>query len=336
MKILLCLGLMIVNDVLASPCLIIPDEAIKIRQKALSFRLTYLKNKAHHDDLSFIERARIAVKSNTDDYSLVLTIKVEKEKRLYGPLLQLSADAQGWLNAGNMLQFYRECGTYYIESSIMESSMRLLISYHPETIEQAEKLRKLLSTNLFDTLEQTNIGKIPIKLYMETWGNGKVQAPNNKKIIKAWISQALLRIYQPKGGKIKQVHQVLWKSHFPAVAIYCTDNKSKCELNKFYREHEQRENKKLRLCNRSRLLELIKIHNNASLRECLHSLSYNCLKLLQSLKQIKNADETCLSTEIFKTDKKLSEETDCMQDYDMFTIVTKACHSQHVYQSKTK
>jgi hypothetical protein len=305
--ILLCLGLIIVNDVLASPCLIIPEEAIKIRQKALTFRLTYLKNKAdiHNDDLSFIERARFAVKSNTDDYSLVLTIKVEKQKRLYGPLLQLSKEAQAWLDAGKMLQFYRQCGTHYIESSIFESSMRLWISYHPETIEQAEKLQKLFSTNLYETLEQTNIGKIPIKLYMEAWGNAKIEPPKNKTVIKAWINQALLRIYQPEGGKIKQIYRVPWKSNFPAVAIYCTHNKFKCELNKFYKEHEQRENQKLRLCNQSRVLELMKTHNNASVRECLHSLSYNCLKLLQSLKQ----NKACLSTEIFKAPEKFSEKT---------------------------
>jgi len=299
------LGLIILNDVSASPCLIIPDEAIKIRQKALTFRLTYLKNEAdiHNDDFSFIERARIAVKSNTDDYTLVLTIKVEKQKRLYGPLLQLSADAQGWLDAGNMLEFYRKCGTHYIESSIIESSMRLWISYYPETIEQAEKLQQFLSGNLFETLEQTNIGKIPIKLYMEVWGIGKVEAPKKKKIIKAWINQALLGVYQPKGGKIKQVYRVPWKSNYPTVAIYCTDNKSKCELDKFYKEHQQRENQKLRLCNRSRLLELMKTHNNASLRECLDSLSYNCLKLL------KNTDKACLSAEIFKLPQKLSEQT---------------------------
>jgi hypothetical protein len=305
MRILLCLGLLIINDVLASPCLIIPEEAIKIRQKALTFRLTYLKADINNDDLSFIERARIAVKSNTDDYSLVLTIKVEKQKRLYGPLLQLSADAQAWLEAGNMLEFYRQCGTHYIESSIFESSMRLWISYHPQTIEQAEKLRKLLSTNLYETLEQTNIASIPIKLYMEAWGNGKIEPPKNKTVIKAWINQALLRIYQPEGGKIKQVYRVAWKSNFPAVAIYCTHNKFKCELEKFYKEHEEIENKKLRLCNQSRLLELMKTHNNASLEECLDSLSYNCLKLRQSFKQ----DKACLSTEIFKPPQKLSENT---------------------------
>jgi len=311
-----------------SPCLIIPTEAIETRQKQLTFRLTYLENENDIDkhDIKFIERARRAVgstmnnKPNKPYYTLVLTITIEKEKRLHGPLLQLTAPSQRWLDAGDMQQFYRQCGTHYIQSAIVESSMRLWISYHPKKTEQSEKLQQLLSTNFpdksaqdvtrlswFKTLEQANIGPIPTRLYMEGWGNGPITPPFpdsgqpvDHTLIEDWINQALLRIYQPQGGQIKQVHRLPWLSTYPAVATYCIHHPSKCDLKTFYLLNEAWETK-TQWRRRYRLLALMQTHHDTSLSDCFRLFSlldtqnmaeaidfcdqsricYNCTKLLE-------------------------------------------------------
>jgi len=277
------------------PCLIIPTQAIETRQKQLTFRLTYLENDIH--DTKFIKRARLAVgstmnKPNKPYYTLVLTITIEKEKRLHGPLLQLTAPSQRWLDAGDMQQFYRQCGTHYIQSAIVESSMRLWISYHPQIAEQAKKLQQLLSTNFpdksaqdvtrlswFKTLEQANIGPIPTRLYMEGWGNGPITPPFpdsgqpvDHTLIEDWINQALLRIYQPQGGQIKKVHRLPWLSTYPAVATYCIHHPSKCELKTFYLLNEAWETK-TQWRRRYRLLALMQTHHDTSLHDCFRLFS---------------------------------------------------------------
>jgi len=309
------------------PCLIIPSEAIKTQQKQLTFRFNYLKNEEDidTDDIKFIERARRVVESTLNNqpkaksyYALVLTITIEKEKRLDEPLLQLTTQSQKWLKAGDMLQFYRQCGTHYIQSAIVESSMRLWISYHPIIIEQAEKLQQLLSKNFpnksvqdvtrlswFKTLEKLNIGAIPSRLYMEGFGNGPIVSkkfsesvqPVNHTLITDWINQALLRIYQPQGGIIKKVQRLPWLSSYPAVATYCIHQPLTCDLKNFYLKNEVLETKKQRN-RRYRFLAMMQRHKNNSLSDCYRLFSlldtqtrdscdqnricHNCLKLLAS------------------------------------------------------
>ncbi|MDM8560976.1 hypothetical protein [Candidatus Parabeggiatoa sp. HSG14] len=281
-------------------CLTIPAKAIQTRQKQLTFRLTYLKNKGdiNQYDVNFIERAQRAVESTKSAinkkpyYTLVLTITIEKEKRLYSPLLQLTDFSQQLLDTGDMQQFYRHCGTHYIQSALVESSMRLWISYHPQITEQAEKLQQLLSTNFpddniqdmtrlswFETLEKENIGVMPTRIYMEGWGNGPITPPFPKRangqpvdhtLVTGLINQALSRIYQPQGGKVKQVHRLPWLSSYPAVATYCIHHPLKCDLKNFYFLNEIWETK-IQWRKRYRFLALTQTHPNAdlaSLRDC--------------------------------------------------------------------
>jgi len=270
------------------PCLIIPSQAIKTQQKKLTFRFTYLKNEENidKDDIKFIEHARRIIETTKNNkpksksksyYALVLTITIEKEKRLYEPLLQLTRQAQEWLKAGNMLQFYRQCGTHYIQSAIVESSMRLWISYHPRIMEQAKKLQELLSKNFpdnsnqdvtriswFKKLEKLNIGTIPSRLYMEGFGNSPINVSNqpvNQTLIADWINQALQHIYQPEGGIIKKIQKLPWLSNYPAVATYCIHHPLKCDLKRFYLKKEALEAKKQRN-RRYSFLAIMQKHKN--------------------------------------------------------------------------